>query len=103
MTTRIFRTARKSVVLVADTEHIDAYSSGCVIIKDKVITVVASSAFVSGRERRLKVIFFDKTELKARVIAVQNSFCLLRTSFHSECVAIKLWNDEDGILAARRT
>lgn len=103
MTTRIFKTARKSVVVVADTKDDDAYSSGCVMSKDNVVTVIASSAFVRGRERRLKVVFSDRIELEARVLVVQDPFCLLRTAFHSECMAIKLWNDEDGVLIPRRT
>ncbi|CAL5074148.1 unnamed protein product [Urochloa decumbens] len=94
MTARIFKLARKSMVVVVDTKDADAYSSGCVMIKDKVVTLVASSAFVKGREMRLKVVFFDRIELEATVVAVRDSFCLLRTAFHSECKAIRLLKEE---------
>ncbi|CAN6182405.1 unnamed protein product [Urochloa humidicola] len=103
MTARMFKIARKSMVVVVDTEDADAYSSGCVMIKDKVVTVIASSDFVKGREMRLKVVFFDRIELEATVVAVRDSFCLLRTAFHSECKAIRLLKDEDGVVVPQST
>jgi len=62
MTSRISKIARKSVVIIADKRDEDAYCSGCVIMKDGAVTVIASSDFVKRRERRLKVVFFDREE-----------------------------------------
>lgn len=98
MTSRISKIARKSVVIIADKKDENAYCSGCVMVKDGAVTVIASSAFVKGRERHLKVVFSDREELKATVVAVQDSFCLLRTAFHPGCEAISLLNDEDGLI-----
>ncbi|CAD6214983.1 unnamed protein product [Miscanthus lutarioriparius] len=98
MTSRISKIARKSVVIIADKRDEDAYCSGCVIMKDGAVTVIASSDFVKRRERRLKVVFFDREELEATVVIVQDSFCLLRTAFHPGCEAISLLEDEDGLI-----
>lgn len=46
MTSRISKIARKSVVIIADKKDENAYCSGCVMVKDGAVTVIASSAFV---------------------------------------------------------
>ncbi|RCU61675.1 hypothetical protein SEVIR_6G063200v4 [Setaria viridis] len=103
MTSRIFKIARKSVVIVSDKNDGDAYCTGCVMVKDKNVTVIASAGFVNGRESCLKVVFYDKTELDARVVAVQGSFCLVRTTFHSGCLPLRLLKDEDAVVVPQST
>jgi hypothetical protein len=58
---------------------------------------LAFSVFVKGRLNRLKVVFLDKTELSGRVVAVEHTFCLMRTSFHSGYEPIVLLEDEQGL------
>jgi hypothetical protein len=98
MTSRIFKIAKKSVVIVADKNDSDAYCTGCVMVKDRNVTVIASAGFVTGRESRLKVVFYDGIELDTRVVAVQGSFCLVRTNFHSGCEIIRLLEDGDDLV-----
>ncbi|CAL5037556.1 unnamed protein product [Urochloa decumbens] len=99
MTSRIANIARKSVVIVADNNDTDGYCSGCVLRKThRTVTIITSKNFVLGIEDQLKVIFFDRIELQAIVVAVDDTFCLLVTDFHRDCEAIKLMENEDSLV-----
>lgn len=100
MTSRISKMARKSVVIIADKRDGDGYCSGCVLVKDRAdgaVTVITSSNFVNGRDRHLKVVFFDREEFNATVVSVEGPFTLLRTSFHLGCEPISMLQDENAL------
>ena len=48
MTSRISKIARKSVVIIADKRDEDAYCSGCVMVKDGAVIVIAVLRFCEG-------------------------------------------------------
>ena len=56
------------MVIIADKRDEDAYCSGCVIMKDGAVTVIASSDFVKRRERRMKVVFFGLVRLVVKPV-----------------------------------
>lgn len=66
------------------------FCSGCVLIKDSAITVLAPLSFVEGRETHLKVVFYDGEELDATFVSVEDLFCLLKTAVHSGCERVDL-------------
>lgn len=78
MMSRIFKIARKYVVIGANKEDRDAYCSGCVLIKDMTVIVIAPSDFCGEAPEGG---IFDRIELEAMVVDVHDSFCLLRMAF----------------------
>ncbi|XBH72399.1 uncharacterized protein [Aegilops tauschii subsp. strangulata] len=81
----------KSMVIVAEIEG-PGYCSGFVAFTEKQYGthIVTDDNFVKGRERSLKVFFFDNTVLRASIIHRGGGFCSLRTKFHSTCEQIQL-------------
>ncbi|OQU90118.1 hypothetical protein SORBI_3002G343901 [Sorghum bicolor] len=87
----------KSVVIVGETESTD-YCIGLVaeVTKDETF-VLTQSSFVQDKGDRIKVSFFDKTELLASVVAIDRSFCMLRTARH--CDSERVYWEEGPITA----
>lgn len=82
----------KSVVIVGETESTD-YCIGLVALVTKDETfVLTQSFFVQDKRDRIKVSFFDKTELSASVVRIEGRFCMLRTTRHCHCEGVR-WEE----------
>ena len=83
----------KSVVIVGETESTD-YCIGLVaqVTKDETF-VLTQSFFIQDKRDRIKVSFFDKTELPASVVGIEGRFCMLRTKRHCHCDIVQ-WEED---------
>lgn len=83
----------KSVVIVGETESTD-YCIGLVaqVTKDETF-VLTQSFFVQDKRDRIKVSFFDKTEMSASVVGIEGRLCMLRTARHCHCEKVQ-WEED---------